>query len=301
MIEISVVVPSHGRAQRLRRLLDALAAQTLPADRFEVIVVHDNPDEEGTEELLRAHPVVARQHRLPVGTGTPARQRNVGWRDARAPTVAFTDDDCRPEAQWLERLLAAPDGIRQGTTRPDPQEAHLLERPRVRTLNVDPPTPECPTCNVAYPRAALELVGGFDERFPGPAGEDTDLAERVKAATGAPVVPVAEAVVFHAVETFGRVAWIRMLWKWHALAWVVKRHPHLRARGSLRIFWKPSHWQLLLALVAVGLAPRSRLGLVLAVPYLRADRRHLATRVVTDAVEIAACAYGSAHARTLWL
>ena len=39
-IDISVVVPSHGRAAKLTELLAALAEQTLPRDRWEVVVVH---------------------------------------------------------------------------------------------------------------------------------------------------------------------------------------------------------------------------------------------------------------------
>src|SRR5215204_4358933 len=98
MPEISLVVASHARPLRLRWLLNALEEQTLDRSRWELIVVHDNPDADATEDLLRTHPLaqsVLRHHRLPVGTGSPARQRNVGWRDARAPVVAFTDDDCR--------------------------------------------------------------------------------------------------------------------------------------------------------------------------------------------------------------
>ena len=302
--EISVVVPSHGRALRLRWLLDALQGQTLDPARWELIVVHDNPDDEPTEELLRRHPLaesVLRHHRLAPGTGSPARQRNAGWRDARAPVVAFTDDDCRPEPRWLERMLAAavasPGAIVQGATRPDPLDADVAKAARVRTLSVDPPVRTCPTCNIAYPRAELERVGGFDETFPGPAGEDTDLAMRV----GAPIAPAPDAVVLHAVEAFGWVAWVRMLWKWRHLPLVVKRHPQLREGMALRVFWKDSHWRFLLAFVGVAVARRWAPAVLLVLPYLRGGLAHLPSRVVTDAVEIAAVAGGSARYRTLLL
>src|ERR687884_502693 len=94
--ELSVVVPSHERALRLRWLLNALEEQTFDRDRFEVVVIHDSRD--STEQLLQEHPLaragVLRHRRLEPGTGTPARQRNVGWQTARAPLIAFTDDDC---------------------------------------------------------------------------------------------------------------------------------------------------------------------------------------------------------------
>src|SRR3954470_6358165 len=95
-MDVSVVVPSHERPLRLRWLLNALEEQTLPRDRWELVVVHDSRGEE-TATLLDGHPLteagVLRHERLEPGTGTPARQRNVGWRRARAPLVAFTDDD----------------------------------------------------------------------------------------------------------------------------------------------------------------------------------------------------------------
>jgi GT2 family glycosyltransferase len=322
MPEISLVVASHGRPLRLRWLLNALEQQTLERSRWELIVVHDNPDSDPTEELLRAHPLarsVLRHHRLPVGTGSPARQRNVGWRDARAPFVAFTDDDCRPQPEWLERMLAAaeaaPGAIVQGRTMPDPAEALVLKAPRVRTLDVDPPVREAPTCNVLYSREALERVGGFDVRFPGPAGEDTDLAERVRAETGAALVPVRDAVVYHAVDAYSVAGYARLLWKWQHLPFVVRRHPHLRERGAYRIFWKHSHWRLLLALAGAVVARRFPPAALLALPYLRhAALTHgrrpdavaralceLPSRAFGDAVEIAAVTKGSIRYRTVLL
>ena len=108
--EISVVVPSHDRPLRLRWLLNALEEQTLSEDRWEVIVGHDSAGPE-TERLLREHPLAARgvlRHAtLPPGSAPPGANRNAAWRMARAPLIAFTDDDCRPPAEWLAVALAA--------------------------------------------------------------------------------------------------------------------------------------------------------------------------------------------------
>src|SRR3954462_14551656 len=125
--EVSVVVPSHERPLRLRWILNALEEQSIERDRWELVVVHDCREEE-TEELLREHPLTAaetlRHLRLPAGTGLPSVQRNAGWREARAPLIAFTDDDCRPDREWLARMvrIAAgnPGAIVQGRVRPDP-------------------------------------------------------------------------------------------------------------------------------------------------------------------------------------
>jgi glycosyltransferase involved in cell wall biosynthesis len=153
-LELSVVVPTHGRPLRLRWLLNALEEQSLPASEFEVVVVHDGGEE--VAELLASHPLGARE--LVVrGASGPATKRNEGWRAARAPTVIFTDDDCRPPVEWLAEMLRAVReagaAIVQGATRPDPDERLILLRaPRFRTQQIEPPTVWAQTCNIAYPR-----------------------------------------------------------------------------------------------------------------------------------------------------
>lgn len=274
--EITVVVPSHERTLRLRWLLNALEEQTLAHDRFEVVIVHDTAGEE-TARLLAEHPLrragILRDQRLAAGTGSAARQRNVGWRMARAPLVAFTDDDCRPAPSWLTELLRAAPGnenaIVQGATRPDPYETDLMAAAHYRTLHVDPPGPYGQTCNILYPRAVLERSGGFDERFPTPAGEDTDLLVRARPAADA-YLGAPEAIVYHAVESFSLARMIRLSWKWRHLPLVLNRHPQLRELLVLRLFWRPSHLWLSIAVAGVLLSRRRRRrALVLAAPYLR--------------------------------
>ena len=316
--EVSVVVPSHDRPLRLRWLLNALEEQTLPAESFEVVVVHDSRGP-ATDALLRSPPLTLagrlRWERLEPGTGTPGRQRNVGWRMASAPLVAFTDDDCRPEPEWLAELLAraraTPGALIQGRTRPDPYEHDLLRAPSARSLSVDPPGPYAQTANMLYPREALERCGGFDERLH--SGEDIDLALRARELgygyEGAP-----NAIVNHAVEALSMPQALRVTRKWADLAHVLKRHPHTRSLLTAGVFWRPSHGALIAAAAGLLAARRFPLAALLVLPYLRVQvpgrpgprsvARGLARtpgRVVVDAAEIATCARGSVRHRTLWL
>ncbi|MDX6583412.1 MAG: hypothetical protein QOI10_2596 [Solirubrobacterales bacterium] len=293
--DVSVVVPSHGRALRLWWLLNALEEQTLEPKRFEVVVVHDY-DDAGFLGRLGEHPLAVagllRELRIEPGTGSPSRQRNIGWREARAPLIAFTDDDCRPEPGWLRALLdaaaASPGAIVQGATRADPLEKALFAAPHYRSLHVDPPNLYAQTCNIAYPRTLLDLVGGFDEAMPAPAGEDTDLALRAKEA-GGEQVGAPEAVVFHAVEAFTLPEAVRLNLKWQHLAYVFRKHPQLRDELVMGVFWRRSHAELALALTGLALARRSPLGALLAAPYvvraLNRRGRRRRSRVVS-AVEL---------------
>jgi len=317
-LDVSVVVPSHARRHRLRWLLNALEEQTF-AGAWEVVVVHDY-DAPTAARVIDDHPL-ARAGRLrhlaiAPGTGSPARQRNAGWRAARGALVAFTDDDCRPQADWLERLTAAardsPGDVVQGATRPDPLEHHVLAAPHVRTLAIEPVSPFAQTCNVLYPRALLERLGGFDERAI--SGEDVGLSLRARAA-GATIRAAPGAVVHHAIESHTLPGILRQNLKWRHLAYLVGRHPELRRVLTLGVFWDADH--LWVSVAAAGLAGsrRARPLALLAAPYaVRAARRRgpgrraraiavaeLPGQAVRQLAEVAGLAAGSARHRTLLL
>jgi GT2 family glycosyltransferase len=321
--DVSVVVPSHQRTRRLAALLDALAAQTLDPERFEIVVVHD--DGPGpTADLLRTHPL-ARSGRLHVhavepNTGSAARMRNIGWRAARAPLIASTDDDCRPDPAWLENLLAVahanPGAIVQGRVRPDPDEwHHFREHLLLHTIVAEPPTRFGQTCNILYPRALFDALGGFSEHgFDG--CEDVDLLWRA-VEHGATQVGAPNALVHHAIEPV-TLAWrVREAPRRYGnLARAAARHPGFRrAPGHpLGRFLRPTHAWLLPALAGVAGAIRHRPLILLALPWLflhvqqirgyagppRWPER-LAARAAVDIADVAALAATSARERSFFL
>jgi GT2 family glycosyltransferase len=271
---VSVVVATRDRVDQLAAMLDGLRAQR-DAPPFEVVVVEDDAGDR-TDALLAAARdrgdldlnVVRRDVR-----GGPARARNDGWRAARAPLVAFTDDDCVPAAGWVAAVQGAaalhPGAIIQGRTDPNPAELHRLG-PFSRTLRVNELGPFFQTCNIAYPRPLLERLEGFDERYGvKPGGEDTDLAWRALE-EGVPAEYVPEAQVFHTVARLGPLGILRVAARWTDSMQVYGRHPELRAAVfTHRLFWKPEHYLLCRTLIAVALPRRRRLiRRWLAWPYL---------------------------------
>lgn len=274
-LEVSVVVPSHGRILRLRWLLNALEEQTFDRSRFEIVLVHDYGDSEAAA-MIDSHPLAAagvlRTVRIAPEQARAARQRNIGWREAGAPSITFVDDDCRPEPDWLVELVAAarawPHAMIQGAARPDPLEAEIFARPLVRTLWVSPPDPRAQTANILYPRALLERVDGFDESLL--VGEDMELCIRCRDA-GAPLVGARRAIVNHAVEAFTLAGWARMNRKWRDLPLMLKRQPRLRRCKPLAIFWTWRHarsWMALAGLFGSPARPRSWL---FCLPYMYLD------------------------------
>jgi GT2 family glycosyltransferase len=314
---VSVVVPTRDRATRLRRLLAALEAQTLDLTHFEVIVV-DNGSLDGTpallEEAVASSPLSLRTIARTRGEG-PAAARNDGWRAAKASLVAFTDDDCEPAPGWLEESIdassAAPDAAIQGATIPNPDELRQRMGPFAHTQSIERRGPYFQTCNMLYPRSVLESLGGFDERFTQPAGEDTDLAWRALEG-GARIEFAPRALVFHAVEDLGPTGHLKIAARWPDLMYVFRTHPQLRAQVRWRrLFWKQTHFLLAGALIAAALGRRTRLAWLLALPYAR----HLMERcrearcspayagyfLLHDIVEMGAAARGSLRHRVLFL
>ena len=321
---IAVVVASHNRPLRLRWLLNSLENQTLARDHFEVIVAHDSTGPE-TEELLRAHPL-ARDGTLrhlrfdPTKENSASKLRNAGWRAATAPVIAFTDDDCRAAEGWVENALAAsrahPGAIVQGMTVHDPDEEVNERGPWWHSQTIIPPQRWAQTCNIVYPRELLERIGGFVEDPPLAAGEDTELAERARAA-GAGYVGSREVLTYHAVVPLSLRGKLRGLSRWQDLAWLVKHHPQLREDYPLWIFWKRTHAWLPPAVVGTVLTfRRNPLYAAMVIPYVvhtmpgygeghaRGRLRALSEmpgRLAIDATEFAAMVRGSIKYRTLFL
>lgn len=308
---VSVVAATHNRRDRLLRMLDALAAQTVGTDTFEVIVVDDGSSDDTPAVLAAGGPEALELRTLrQAQSGGPAAARNRGWREARGTLIAFTDDDCEPQPTWLEELLASADGrtdvIVQGRTLPNPQEAHNLGA-FARTLEIDGPSPHYPTANILYPRHVLETLDGFNEHYGAPAGEDTDLGWR---ATGAGVeVRYAErALVYHAVHLRGPMNTLKDAFRATDCVKTYRDYPQLRAHLDKGLFFHPSHPLLAQAVLAAALTRRTPAAALFALPYAA----HLVRRAklagappyaapflaVRDAVEVVAVLKGSIKHRT---
>ncbi|MBB6430786.1 glycosyltransferase [Algisphaera agarilytica] len=96
--EIAVIIPHFNDWGRLELCLDALAAQTLPADCFEVVVV-DNGSSDWKPEIVERFPFARIIKETKVGSYAA---RNAGINATTSKLLAFTDSDCIPDPSWLE-------------------------------------------------------------------------------------------------------------------------------------------------------------------------------------------------------
>jgi hypothetical protein len=177
-----LVVPTVGRPS-LVRLWSALASQAGPLPQ-QVVLVDDRSAPRDPPSL--PHDPRWRAITTVVGSGGrgPAAARNAGWVLGHAPWVAFLDDDVVPDASWLVDLAAdlaaaAPAvAASQGSiTVPMPADRRPSDWERdVGGLE----RAHAATADIAYRRAVLAALGGFDERFPAAYREDADLALRAR-------------------------------------------------------------------------------------------------------------------------
>ena len=200
-VKISVVIPTFKRPTLLTRCLRALLAQTLQPSEFEVIVVSDGPDKDTLIALMpwfKKNQLNLQFLQTPTKKG-PAGARNYGWLSARSGLIAFTDDDCIPDRQWLAAFL---DNFKQekliafsGQTR-----VPLPERPTDYALNVARlETAEFITANCACTKPALMQIGGFDESYRAAWREDSDLFFKLLNAQ-IRIDRIKEAIVVHPVR-----------------------------------------------------------------------------------------------------
>ncbi|GAB3321301.1 HAD-IIIA family hydrolase [Geodermatophilus aquaeductus] len=257
LAECTVVVPTIGRPS-LGVLLDAIAAAPGPRPA-ELVVVDDRP---GGPPLEVDRPGLPPVRVVCTGGGGPARARNLGWRVARTPWIAFLDDDVVPDPDWYERLAADLTGLpadvagSQGRVRvPLPEDRRPTDWER-GTAGLA--TSAWITADLAYRRAALAAVGGFDERFPRAFREDSDLALRVMD-TGSRLVR-GERRITHPVRPTDR--WVSVRVQAGNADDVLMRRLHgpmWRERADAAVGRRPRHLAVTAAgLAAVGLAAARR-------------------------------------------
>ncbi len=180
------MVPTYSRPERLSRLLKALTLQSVPAERFEVIVIDDGspPETRPPDRMAGANQYLYRQD----NTG-PAAARNAGAAKASGQLLVFIDDDCIPDVDWLNALIEAhrqaPAALLGGLTEnglpcnpfstTSESLMHFFDN---ESLRLSGHVEFLASNNLALSRDRFLDLGGFDTTFPLAAGEDRDLCRR---------------------------------------------------------------------------------------------------------------------------
>jgi glycosyltransferase involved in cell wall biosynthesis len=96
---VSVIIPIFNDPERLKLCLQALENQTYPRDLYEVIVV-DNGSDEPVEPIVAAFSQARAAYEC-IPSSYAARNKGISL--ARGEVLAFTDSDCIPALDWIEK------------------------------------------------------------------------------------------------------------------------------------------------------------------------------------------------------
>lgn len=220
---MSVILPTHNRSELLQRCLFSLESQSFPAEEYEVVIVDDGSTDEtkGTIEAFQARSEMRLTYLTRAHRG-PASARNEGAQRASYPIFAFIDDDCVADGNWLRKLR---DGFEaKGTGAVEGRVLAIGPVDPLRRVVVNMEGGQYLTANIAYRRDTFQEIGGFDETFPYPAGEDYDLAWRCIQA-GYEVDFSPEALVWHPTSYEPLVDSLRRLRTWRSIVYLAQKHP----------------------------------------------------------------------------
>jgi glycosyltransferase involved in cell wall biosynthesis len=187
---VSVILPTYNRGDFIAKSINALVSQNYPKDRFEIVAIDDGSTD-NTQEILKAfkqeYPFfkyIAQDNR------GPASARNFGIRSSRGEIMAFIDDDCVADEDWIFELTRGYENDAIGGTggRVDyvPPNNNIANQfasfvgGKGHAFTSDGEIIFFGTGNASFRRGVLLELGGFDETFPHAAHEDVDLSERVK-------------------------------------------------------------------------------------------------------------------------
>jgi GT2 family glycosyltransferase len=179
---ISVIVCTYNGNRTIKECLEGMLKLKYPS--FEVIIVNDGSTD-GTEEIARSYGFRV----ISTKNQGLSNARNIGLEAATGEIVAYIDDDAYPDPHWLTYLAATfMRTTHAGVGRPNiapPGDgliadciAHAPGGP-VHVLLSDKEAEHIPGCNMAFRKAALQEIDGFDPQFCS-AGDDVDLCWRLQ-------------------------------------------------------------------------------------------------------------------------
>ncbi|WP_107666234.1 glycosyltransferase family 2 protein [Cyanothece sp. BG0011] len=203
---ISIIIPTYNRPKRLKTCLDSITGLYYSKERFEVIIVDDG-SKKPLDNIVNSYCDKLNLNFIRQTNSGPAKARNTGANAAKGQYLAFTDDDCTLDQNWL---LALEHGFSKTSNA-------LLGGKTINALSDNPYSSASQLLidylydyynqksnqvtffasnNFAMSRELFEKVGQFDITFPLAAGEDREFCDRWLF-NGYSLHYVPEAIIYH--------------------------------------------------------------------------------------------------------
>ena len=187
---LSIIIPNYNGKDFVETFCQSLASQTLPSDQYEIIFV-DNASTDGSIGLIERHTEALPNARIIFYTEQQSSYaaRNYGVENSMGEVLVFTDIDCQPQSNWLDRISKnlknkTGDFLISGEVELfsiGEQFNHYEWYDSLFSLNQEKyaKTQTGATANLTVSLSAYERVGGFQPLI---SGGDRDFCQRVIAA-----------------------------------------------------------------------------------------------------------------------
>ncbi|MEA3357276.1 MAG: glycosyltransferase [Patescibacteria group bacterium] len=207
-MKIAVTTAALNEEAIIGQVLSAIKKQTRQPD--EVVIVNDgSTDKTGQiiKEFSKKNPNIKYIYQEWAG---PANARNKAWRNTNSDICVFTDCNCVPKNNWIEELIKPFSdksvGATGGTYETINTESILARfighEIAWKYRNVKGEIEAHGTYNLAVRRKVLEEIGGFNEDYTKPSGEDWDLTYKISKKYKIIYVPTAIVKTKHHPEKF---------------------------------------------------------------------------------------------------
>jgi glycosyltransferase involved in cell wall biosynthesis len=239
---ITAAICTYNRYDLLPKAIDSLTRQSLAPEEYEIVVIDNSPDHAKSEDFSRTFRATANLIWHVEKTPGLSNARNVATRLARAPLIAFMDDDAIAAPDWLARYVAVFESFGAEAQVAGGRVDPIWDVPQPRWLpdsllgNVSvvnwggsdrfaAKSEWVAGTNIAFRIAALDAAGGFSVHLGRTRGgqallsnDETDVIARM-AANGARLIYAPSAVVAHLVPA-ERLSqdWFRRRVAWQAVS-----------------------------------------------------------------------------------
>ncbi len=192
---ISVIIPFRNEAENILSSLKSIEEQDYPGNRFEIIYIDDNSDDNSFEKLAES---INKENikilKLPPGFAVSANKKRAikyGINQSKGEIIVTTDADCTHSNFWLSQMINEfdddTDFISGAVTFKDDStlfkamqqlEFAGLVLTGFGLIGLGFPT-ICNGANIAYRRKAFEKVQGFDDNLSLSSGDDELLMQKI--------------------------------------------------------------------------------------------------------------------------
>lgn len=195
---VSILVPAHNEALVLKRTVTALLDFDYPKDKYEIIVINDNSNDDTVaimSDMAQKHSdqrLICISTDDVVGGSGKSNALNIGFSIAKGSVIAVYDADNTPEKNALRILVEnlvsdAKLGAVIGKFKTRNRNASILSR----FVNIETLTHQCmnqagryyffklctiPGTNYVIRRSIIEKIGGWDDKA---LSEDTEISFRI--------------------------------------------------------------------------------------------------------------------------